>query len=436
MRQKPPIDSCGGEPVDTLSRRALLRAGALGAGAMSVGGVLALPGTAHAAPAIYHPFSGYSITCSWECHRARGSAGGIDFGMGVGTALPACGAGTVQNIAYNGNAGHTVTIHHGEGWRSQYLHLSQFALANNTYVCAGTVVGYSGGAAGAPGSGSSTGPHLHWHMLDPNNNYVSPLVYIGSNPGGRQVYEAASNSGWQALPVSGSGGAVTASGLAVINVSGTKIIYSSNGGQIFEAASNTGWRNMSTGIQGAQGTALAAINLNGEKLIYSVVGGYVHEASSNNGWRNLNSGIAGVGTSSIAAIALGGVKYVYSIVGGYVHEAHSANGWRNLNTGVPGQAVAAITLGPTKILYVLNGGSVYEAASNAGWANVWTGISGVGGGSIAALNLAGEKLIYTTSGGYVHEASSYNGWRNLNSGVRGSTAAVLSNGGVKIIYAA
>ena len=103
---------------------------------MSMGGLL-IPEAAHAAPAIYNPFSAYPITDTWEGHLRRGSLGGIDFGMGVGTALPACGAGTIQNIPYNGTGGHTVTIQHADGYRSQYLHLSQFLLANGASVGAG-----------------------------------------------------------------------------------------------------------------------------------------------------------------------------------------------------------------------------------------------------------------------------------------------------------
>ncbi|MBB5866809.1 hypothetical protein F4553_000188 [Allocatelliglobosispora scoriae] len=439
MKQDDESNCCGGgEPVlvPGMSRRTLLRATALGAGALTVGAGALLPAAAYAAPAIYNPFAAYPITDTWEGHLARGSRGGIDFGMPVGTPLPACGAGTVTNTPYNGAGGHTVTIAHADGYRSQYLHLSQFNLANGTYVGAGTIVGLSGGAAGAPGSGSSTGPHVHWHMIDPNGNYISPLVYIAQNPGGgaRQVYEAASNNGWRALPVSGPSGAVTGAAAAVITVGGTKIIYTLNGGRILEAGSGAGWNNLWTGIQGAQGTALAALNVADVKYIYSVVGGYVHEAHSANGWRNLNTGIAGVSSASIATITLSGVKYIYSIVGGVVHEAHSANGWRNLSTGIPASAVAAITVGTTKIIYTVVGGRVYEAASNAGWQNLWTGITGVSDGSLAAINNGGVKNIYTTAGGYVHEAASNNGWRNLNSGVRGTSAAALALGGVKHIY--
>ncbi|WCN79349.1 peptidoglycan DD-metalloendopeptidase family protein [Micromonospora sp. LH3U1] len=176
--------SDGERPQAGLSRRRLLRGTALTTGALAVGGVVGLPGIAHAAPAIYNPFAGYRITGTWQDHLNSGSLGGIDFGMGVGTNLPACGSGTIQNIPNNGTGGHTVTIHHVDGYRSQYLHLSQFLLANGTAVGAGAIVGRSGGAVGAPGSGSSTGPHLHWHMINPSGVRINPLTYIGQNPGG------------------------------------------------------------------------------------------------------------------------------------------------------------------------------------------------------------------------------------------------------------
>ncbi|NBE79996.1 peptidoglycan DD-metalloendopeptidase family protein [Micromonospora rubida] len=163
-----------------IARRSLIR-GAAALTGLSAGGML-LPGRAYAGPAIHNPFAGYPITNGWQDHLNRGSRGGIDFGMRVGTPLPACGAGTVTNTPFNGGGGHTVTISHSEGYRSQYLHLSQFALANGTYVSAGAIVGLSGGAAGAPGSGSSTGPHLHWHMINPAGAYLNPLVYIAQNP--------------------------------------------------------------------------------------------------------------------------------------------------------------------------------------------------------------------------------------------------------------
>ena len=133
---------------------------------LAAGGVL-FSGNPAQALDLYNPFSGYPITDTWQDHLDRGSLGGIDFGMGVGTALPACGAGSSRTFPTTAPAGTRSRSHHADGYRSQYLHLSQFLLANGTSVGAGAIVGRSGGAVGAPGSGSSTGPHVHWHMITP-----------------------------------------------------------------------------------------------------------------------------------------------------------------------------------------------------------------------------------------------------------------------------
>ncbi|MGB3440476.1 MAG: M23 family metallopeptidase [Actinophytocola sp.] len=167
---------------DGISRRTLLR-GTVAAGVVTAAGVGA--GIAQAAPpGFYHPFTGYPITGTWQDHLNDGSLGGIDFGMGVGTRLPACGGGVVTNIPNNGTGGHTVTIQHDNGYRTQYMHLSQFLLGNGTRVGMGDVVGLSGGAVGAPGSGSSTGPHLHWHMINPSGTRINPLDFMAGGGGG------------------------------------------------------------------------------------------------------------------------------------------------------------------------------------------------------------------------------------------------------------
>ncbi|WP_330174694.1 peptidoglycan DD-metalloendopeptidase family protein [Streptomyces sp. NBC_01498] len=179
-----------------LSRRALIRgsAGALGAGAVGLGlvglglagaaGTPAYAGTRAPRDAFHNPFSGYTMTGTWQDHLNSGSLGGLDYGMGVGTPLPAAGGGVVTNIPNNGTGGHTVTIAHSNGYRTQYMHLSAFVLGNGASIASGGTVGLSGGAVGAPGSGSSTGPHVHWHMIDPNGKRINPLTFLGSGGGG------------------------------------------------------------------------------------------------------------------------------------------------------------------------------------------------------------------------------------------------------------
>ncbi|MFB9312107.1 M23 family metallopeptidase [Nocardioides plantarum] len=169
-------------PPAALHRRGLMRAVVAIAG---VGlAVRAVSGGAAQAADVYHPFTGYPVTQTWAEHRANGSLGGIDFAMAVGTALPAAGAGTITNIPDNGTGGHTVTITHADGWKTQYMHLSSFSCADGESVAQGATVGLSGGAAGAPGSGSSTGPHVHWHMTSPGGTRTDPLTQVGSGSGG------------------------------------------------------------------------------------------------------------------------------------------------------------------------------------------------------------------------------------------------------------
>lgn len=165
-----------------ISRRTFLQA-TTAAGVVTAAGVGAASAFA-GVPGFYNPFSGYPITGTWQDHLNEGSLGGIDYGMGVGTQLPASGGGVITNIPYNGTGGHTVTIQHDNGYRTQYMHLSQFLLANGTRVGMGGIVGLSGGAAGAPGSGNSTGPHVHWHMINPSGTRINPLEYLGGGGGG------------------------------------------------------------------------------------------------------------------------------------------------------------------------------------------------------------------------------------------------------------
>ena len=159
-----------------VSRRSLLRGAGIGGVALAAGVTLP-PLAAFAAPALYNPFTGYRITQTWAQHQANRSLGGIDYAMAVGTPLPACGAGTLANIPEWGTGGNTVTINLAGGWKSQYMHLSRFT-TNGKTVAQRDTVGWSGGAAGAPGAGSSTGPHCHWHLITPDGVRVNPLNYI------------------------------------------------------------------------------------------------------------------------------------------------------------------------------------------------------------------------------------------------------------------
>lgn len=124
---------------------------------------------------MHNYFGEFIVTCDWGCHLRRGSSGGIDRAMSVGTKIPACDAGTVSFLANNGTGGHTATIRHADGTKTQYMHLSEFVGAGGREVVEGETIGRSGGKKGAPGAGLSTGPHLHAHSITKAGRRVAPF---------------------------------------------------------------------------------------------------------------------------------------------------------------------------------------------------------------------------------------------------------------------
>ena len=102
-----------------------------------------------------------------------------DFPMPVGTPVTAAGAGRVIDVlessprndpdsAVNLGAANFVTIDHGGGLRSIYVHLDfeGAAVAPGQLVTRGQVIGFS------CDTGQSTGPHLHYSILDVLGNSV------------------------------------------------------------------------------------------------------------------------------------------------------------------------------------------------------------------------------------------------------------------------
>lgn len=108
------------------------------------------------------------ISCDDACHKARGSLGGTDYAVVVGTPVFAMFAG-IARYRVAGTGGWTITIEAPNGQVGELMHLSRsndFVLGGPSRpVLEGELVAWSGGAKGAPGSGSATGPHLHAHVI-------------------------------------------------------------------------------------------------------------------------------------------------------------------------------------------------------------------------------------------------------------------------------
>ncbi|HPF95667.1 MAG TPA: peptidoglycan DD-metalloendopeptidase family protein [bacterium] len=89
---------------------------------------------------------------------------GTDLPAPVGTQVKAAAGGYVAFTRTGKQYGNYLMIVHPGGYATVYAHLSAFKVKADSYVERGDVIALSGGAAGAPGSGLSTGPHLHFEL--------------------------------------------------------------------------------------------------------------------------------------------------------------------------------------------------------------------------------------------------------------------------------
>ena len=96
---------------------------------------------------------------------------GVDIGTPMGTPVLAAKSGTVTWASWNGGYGNCIIISHGNGNSTLYGHLSGYNVTTDQQVKQGQVIGYSGN------TGNSTGPHLHFGIIE-NSNWIDPLNYL------------------------------------------------------------------------------------------------------------------------------------------------------------------------------------------------------------------------------------------------------------------
>lgn len=108
----------------------------------------------------------HPISKVWKMHE------GVDMSAPQGTPIYAAKSGKVTTTSYQaGGAGYYVSINHGDGFSSIYMHMTHYIVKPGNYVNAGQVIGYVGS------TGGSTGPHLHFG-ISYNGTYVNPMNYI------------------------------------------------------------------------------------------------------------------------------------------------------------------------------------------------------------------------------------------------------------------
>jgi len=97
---------------------------------------------------------------------------GLDIGAAMGTNIFAAAEGTVLVAGWNaGGYGNYVVIDHGGGLTTLYAHCSSLNVSAGQKVSRGQVIAKCGS------TGMSTGPHLHFEVLQ-NGAHTNPSAYL------------------------------------------------------------------------------------------------------------------------------------------------------------------------------------------------------------------------------------------------------------------
>lgn len=117
-------------------------------------------------PTNNHFLSGYDFSPATNHY-------GIDIDGDLGHPLYASDYGVVVYAGWNNHGyGNVVVIDHGLGWQTLYAHIDVISV-----ICGQSV--YQGGVIGTMGStGNSSGPHLHFEMLNESYGKVNPWNFL------------------------------------------------------------------------------------------------------------------------------------------------------------------------------------------------------------------------------------------------------------------
>ena len=112
-----------------------------------------------------HPIDGYN-----KMHR------GTDFAAPKGTPIMASGNGIVVKARWCGSGGYCVKIKHNSTYSTIYAHISKFAkgIKKKVRVKQGQIIGYVGS------TGKSTGPHLHYEVIENGKKINSQTLKLPS----------------------------------------------------------------------------------------------------------------------------------------------------------------------------------------------------------------------------------------------------------------
>ena len=112
-----------------------------------------------------HPILGYT-----KMHT------GTDFAAPMGTPIMASGDGKVTKAGWCGGGGNCVKIKHNSTYQTVYAHMSKFGrgIKKGSRVKQGQIIGYVGS------TGLSTGPHLHYEVIENGKKINSQKLKLPS----------------------------------------------------------------------------------------------------------------------------------------------------------------------------------------------------------------------------------------------------------------
>ncbi len=112
-----------------------------------------------------HPILGYT-----KMHT------GTDFAAPTGTPIMASGDGKVTKAGWCGGGGNCVKIKHNNTYQTVYAHMSKFGrgIKKGSRVKQGQIIGYVGS------TGLSTGPHLHYEVIENGRKINSQKLKLPS----------------------------------------------------------------------------------------------------------------------------------------------------------------------------------------------------------------------------------------------------------------
>ncbi len=101
---------------------------------------------------------------------------GTDFAAPTGTPIMASGDGIVTRAQWCGGGGNCVKIKHNSVYQTVYAHMSKFGrgIKKGTRVKQGQIIGYVGS------TGLSTGPHLHYEVIENGRKINSQKLKLPS----------------------------------------------------------------------------------------------------------------------------------------------------------------------------------------------------------------------------------------------------------------